>query len=95
MRVTTDHPLSSHGVPVILDDAGAVLGTVPGLTAALERLGLSRREFAEACGVSTRTVEGWFAGRPIHGAAPLNVLGDLLRSRARSRAKQPRRPAAG
>lgn len=88
MKVTTDHPASSYGQPVILDDAGNPLDYSPGVRAVRERLGLTRAQLAEACGVSARTVEGWEAPGPSRPpeAAALNVMGDLLR-RARRRGK--------
>ena len=82
MRVTTDHAASSYGVPVILDDDGQVVDSGPGIKAALERLGMSRAEFAASCGVSVRTVEDWIYGRSTSAAA-LNVLAALLKQSRR------------
>jgi hypothetical protein len=78
MQITTQHPASEYGVPVILDDAGGVMDPAPGLAAALARLGWSRATLAERTGYSRRTVEGWFVGRPVPASA-LNVLADALR----------------
>jgi hypothetical protein len=88
MRITTRHPASAHGVPVILDDRGRLVDQVPGLVAVLARLGWSRAEFAERCGLKPRTVEQWFQfvdGKPRRpvAAAALNVLADALAVPAR------------
>jgi DNA-binding transcriptional regulator YiaG len=77
MKITTRHPSSHYGVPVILDDAGKPMDYRPGVKAARERLGLSLEALGAACGVSGRTVMGWEYGRPVPAAA-LNVLADLL-----------------
>ena len=59
MRVTTDHPASSYGQPVILADDGSVMDYAPGIKAIRAKTGMSTQELAEAVGVSRRTVEGW------------------------------------
>jgi len=63
MRVTTDHPASSYGQPVILADDGSVMDYAPGIKAIRAKTGMSTQELAEAVGVSRRTVEGWEMGR--------------------------------
>lgn len=89
MRVTTDHPASSFGQPIILDDAGNPMDYAPGVLAIRRTLDLSRGQLAAACGVHPRTVEGWEQGRRAIPAAALNVLGSLLRAAAK---RKPRRP---
>lgn len=84
MTVTTDHPSSSYGIPVILDDAGEVLDYAPGVKAVRARLGLTTAGLAEATGRSRRTVEGWEQGR-LPDAAALNVMASLLRRASASR----------
>lgn len=79
MKITTDHPASSYGVPVILDDEGRPMDYPEGVAAVRERLGLTQAELAAKCGVSRRTVEGWALGRPVSAAA-LNVMGGLLQA---------------
>lgn len=90
MTITTKHSASRYGIPVVLDDRGRLMDQVPGLTLALERLGWSRADFADRCGVSARTVEAWFQLVPIPPdrmaprravtAEALNVLRDALES---------------
>lgn len=80
MKITTQHPASSYGVPVIIDDTGNVMDYAPGISAARRLLGWSTQQFAERCDVSRRTVEGWESGR-MPDVASLNVLADALRGR--------------
>ncbi len=80
MKITTRHPSSSYGVPVILDDEGRVMDYAEGVMALRKALGLSAADLAAQCGVSVHTVYGWQVGRMPEVAA-LNVMGDLLRSK--------------
>lgn len=82
MKITTHHPASSYGVPVILNDAGMLMDYWTGIKALRSKLGMSTQELADACGVSRRTVEGWECGRMPEVAA-LNVMADLLGRRPR------------
>jgi len=83
MRTTIDHPTSSYGMPVILDDAGKVMDYAPGFRAARAKLGnLTAAQLAEKLNVSERTVNGWEQGR-MPTAAALNMLGKLLRGKSR------------
>ena len=63
MRVTTHHPSSSYGVPVILSDDGGVMDYGPGIKAIREKAGMTTQQLADEIGVSRRTVEGWESGR--------------------------------
>ena len=63
MRVTTNHPSSSYGVPVILADHGGVMDYGPGVKAIREKAGMTTQQLADEIGVSRRTVEGWESGR--------------------------------
>lgn len=88
MTITTDHPASSYGRPVVVHDDGAVLDQVPGLRAVLGRLGWTQAVLAERTGFSLRAVQGWFRltgrntpFRPVPAEA-LNVMGDALRQAA-------------
>jgi DNA-binding transcriptional regulator YiaG len=63
MQVTTNHPASSYGQPVILADDGSVMDYAPGIKAIRAKTGMSTQQLAEAVGVSRRTVEGWEMGR--------------------------------
>lgn len=80
MKITTQHPSSSYGHPVILDDHGQPMDYGDGIRAVRQRLDLTRDALARLCGVSRRTVEGWEQDR-IPSAAALNVMDRLLRSR--------------
>ena len=75
MVITCNHSASSYGIPIILDDSGAIMDYAPGLTAILERLGWSRADFAFHCGYkSVRSVEKFWQGA-VPPAATLNMLG--------------------
>lgn len=78
MVVTTDHSVSSYGMPVILDDNGKLMDYAPGVQAIRAKLNLSTQDLADHCGVSRRTVEGWEQGR-LPQAAALNVMASLLK----------------
>jgi hypothetical protein len=78
MRITTRHPASAHGVPIILDEAGKPMRVHEGVRAALDVLGWSRQDLAEASGVSLRTVEGWLSSGKTIPVNVLNVLADAL-----------------
>ena len=84
MRVTTEHPASTYGKPVIISDKGSVMDYASGTKAVRAKLKLTTKELADACNVSRRTVEGWEQGRPIDAAA-LNVMARLLRGRVRGK----------
>jgi DNA-binding XRE family transcriptional regulator len=77
MKTTTRHEQSEYGVPVILDDSGAVMDYAGGIKEIRARFELSTQDLADRCGVSRRTVEGWEQGKPVN-AASLNVMGDML-----------------
>lgn len=80
MRITCHHSASSYGIPVILDDRGALMDYVPGLTAILDKLGWSRADFAARCGYkSARSVEKFWQG-VVPPAATLNLLSVALES---------------
>lgn len=63
MRITTEHPSSSYGLPVILTDGGEPLDYADGIRAIRAARGWSTDDLARRCGVSRRTVEGWEQGR--------------------------------
>ncbi len=74
MEITCHHSASSYGIPVILDDDGNVMDYGPGLTAVLERLGWTRKEFAAKFGYkSVRSVDKFWSG-VVPPAAILNLL---------------------
>ena len=76
MQIATSHATSSFGMPVIVDDHGAVLDYADGIRRIRRFLELSTREFAKQCGVSQRTVEGWEQGR-LPSAQALNAIDAL------------------
>jgi len=77
MQITINHPASSFGVPVILDDSGQPLDYADGFRRCRYRLNMSTIEIGKHLGASGRTVEGYEQGRTIPVAA-LNVLGQLM-----------------
>lgn len=77
MRVTTKHPASSYGQPVILADDGSVMDYAPGIKAIRAKRGWNTQQLADVCGVSRRTVEGWESGR-MPEARALNVMAGLV-----------------
>ena len=79
MKITTDHPTSSYGIPVILDDAGQVMDYGPGVKALRKKLGLNTSDFGSLIGVSGRTVEGWEQGKRMPGKPELMLMNQLLR----------------
>jgi hypothetical protein len=84
VTITTRHPASRHGIPVILDDTGAVLEPLAGLRACMQALDWDKHVLAVKCGVSVRTAEGWLAGKPFP-ASVYNVLRDALEDRVARR----------
>jgi DNA-binding transcriptional regulator YiaG len=77
MQITINHPASTYGVPVILDDAGHPLDYADGFRRCRYRLNMSTVEIGKHLGASGRTVEGYEQGRTIPVAA-LNVLSALI-----------------
>jgi len=77
MQITTDHPSSSYGQPVILADDGSVMDYAPGIKAIREKNKMNTQQLADAVGVSRRTVEGWESGRQPSTLA-LRALASLL-----------------
>ena len=63
MRITLNHPASSYGIPVILDDDGKLMDYGPGVKTIREKAGMTTQQLADEIGVSRRTVEGWESGR--------------------------------
>ena len=78
MKITTNHPQSSYGIPVILSRVGEVMDYAGGLCAVMERLNISPAELATACGVSVATVYNWRSGNRRLTTEALNVLRDRL-----------------
>lgn len=78
MTITTSHPASSYGLPVILTDGGEPLDYADGIRAIRDRLGWTTAEMASRAGVSPRTVEGWEQGR-LPSAAALLALAPHVR----------------
>jgi DNA-binding transcriptional regulator YiaG len=83
VKVTTNHPASSYGVPVFLGDDGEPMTYRDGVKALRHRFGWSVAQLGEACGVSARTVEGWESIQTprMPTVKALNVMGTLLRPR--------------
>jgi DNA-binding transcriptional regulator YiaG len=79
MKVTTNHPMSSYGMPVILADNGEVMDYPEGIKAIRKLAGISTTTLGELCGASRRTVENWEGGRFPPPANALNVLQSILK----------------
>lgn len=62
MRITTDHPQSSYGVPIFIDGKNPV-NYVDGINWIKHKYGLTSATLAEKLGVSPRTVEDWCGGQ--------------------------------
>lgn len=90
MRITCNHPSSSYGVPVILEDDGSVMDYAPGITAVLDRIGWDRQTAAVESGYkSARSIEKfWQGAQP--SARFLNRIGVELDRSAFRDGKTPR-----
>lgn len=77
MQVTTKHPKSSKGHPVIVSDDGQIMDPILGFRALIKTVGWTRTRVAHECGVAVRTIHGWCSttNPPI---SALNVLGSEL-----------------
>lgn len=78
MRITTDHPASSYGIPVILDDQGEPMNHAAGLKAVRLRLGMSQAQLGAIVGKSWRTIGNYEQGRNAVPTEVLNVVADML-----------------
>lgn len=63
MKLTTDHSMSSYGIPIFVDDGNNPLDYADGLRHLRKAKGWSVADLADQVGVSARTVEGWEQGR--------------------------------
>lgn len=77
MKITTEHPSSSYGMPVILDYLGRVMTYKDGIKTLRRSKGLSVKDLGAICGVSYRTVQGWESGK-FPSASAMNALSSLL-----------------
>lgn len=78
MYITTKHPRSRHGMPVIISDAGQVMNYPRGIETVLERLHMHPDGAAKLAGINRRTLDNYRKGRIRPTAAFLNVLADAL-----------------
>lgn len=74
MTVTTNHPASSYGVPVILNDEGELVDYPEGIKAIFKRLGWRYKDAQEATNKKRRMVQGYVSGDYPPPADFLNVL---------------------
>lgn len=63
MRLTTDHSLSSYGIPIFVDKDNHPIDYADGLRRLRKSKRWSVADLADQIGVSSRTVEGWEQGR--------------------------------
>lgn len=79
MKITCNHRVSKHGLPVILADDGSVMSYPAGLAECLYRLRWTRSELARASGYkSARSIHPFFQGLKFPSAHLLNVLAVAL-----------------
>ena len=77
MKVTCNHPKSSHGLPVVLGDDGEIIPHKVALKRVRKRLGVRSREFSEILGCNLSSLNKHLGGRPAT-AQILNMLGVIL-----------------
>lgn len=77
MRLTTDHSMSSYGIPIFVDDNNQPLDYADGFRQVRQLQGWSTADLAEKLGVSARTVEGWEQGR-MPSKPALIILSSLI-----------------
>lgn len=63
MRLTTDHPQSSYGMPIFVDSNNAPVDYVAGVNWIKFNFGLTAQTLAGKIGVSKRTVDDWCTGQ--------------------------------
>jgi len=78
MTITLDHPSSEYGVPVALDDDGALLAPNEGLQKAQELLGWTNIELAERTNKKIRMIVHYRKGTHAIPADVWNVLSHHL-----------------
>jgi DNA-binding XRE family transcriptional regulator len=78
MTITTRHPSSSHGLPVVLDDKGEPMDPAVGVKAARHRLGWTVAEAADRAGKNGRSITHYESGHRPPPADYLNLLSDAL-----------------
>ncbi len=78
MRITTRHPKSKFGHPVILDERERVVDPLWGIDRVMDQLGLDRTAAAKLTGISERVLDHYRKGRVKPSTAFLNVLRDAL-----------------
>lgn len=77
IKLTTDHSMSSYGIPIFVDAKNNPLDYAEGVRQLRIVKKLSTAELAEHCGVSARTVEGWEQGR-MPSKAALLLMSQLI-----------------
>ena len=78
MTVTTRHPESKFGVPVVLDEEGRVLDTCHAVRFFRRYYGLTSREFGQMTNATSNSVIGWECGRTAIPVSVLLVIKDFL-----------------
>jgi len=78
MKITTEHAKSFHGLPVFVDDSGAVMDADDGLRAVMKKLGWRYEDLAEATGKSISRCQKMGSGHAPIPAEVLNVLRDAI-----------------
>lgn len=76
-RVTTRHPESRHGIPVLLCEEKPV-SMAKHLNHIMQLLGVKRKDLADMLDCTTRYIDHFRTGRALPSAAFLNLLGNLI-----------------
>ena len=63
MRLTTDHPQSSYGIPIFMDAKNNPVDYRDGINWIKKSKNLNSQGLADKLGLSRRTVEDWCAGQ--------------------------------
>lgn len=77
MKLTTNHSMSSYGIPIFVDAENNPMDYAPALRQLRKEKGWSVADLANECGVSTRTVEGWEQGR-LPSVPALKILSKII-----------------
>jgi DNA-binding XRE family transcriptional regulator len=78
MKLTTEHSRSSYGMPIFHDDEGNVMEYYDGLKKLRKLKSWSRKDLADICGVSPRTIQNWEQGRNMPSKPALLLLQKYL-----------------
>lgn len=78
MKVTTNHPKSHRGIPVVLDDEGKVIPHHRAIKLVIERASITPAQFALGAGISLSAVNAYLYRNAKIPARVMNVLGSIV-----------------